>query len=678
MLHLLLTQVPTTRVLALLTFRPEFVSPWGTHSYLSQLTLSRLDQPQVTAMIDQVTGGKALPAEVVQQIVTKTDGVPLFVEELTKMVVESGLVQAVNHHYELSGSVSDLAIPSTLQDSLMARLDRLNTAKEVAQLGATIGREFPYALLQAVSSLEEGTLRQGLGQLVDVELLYQRGLPPQAVYVFKHALIQDTAYQSLLKSHRQHYHEQIALVLETQFPETTQTQPEVVAHHFTEAGLADQAIPYWQQAGRQAVARSANLEAVAHLRKGLEVVSSVPDPATRQQQELGLQILLAPALMATRGHAVPEVEHAYLRAQELCLQLGESAQLFSVLRGLIGVYIMRAEPARALALTEQGFSLAHQTGRSVSLMWMHYVRGVARYFLGDFATASTDFEQALALYDPQKRRVPRALHDPSVASLSYNTLALYQRGYPDQGLAATQAALARAHELSHPISICFALMNAALLHQFRREAELVRSRAEAVIALATEHDFPEWLPQAMSVRGWALALLGQEAEGIRLLVEGLAGQLRIGLETRRSRYLALLAEAYGHSGQTEEGLTTVREGLAFVERTGERIYEAELYRLKGELLLNAERRTMNAERKTQEPPHSGQAEVSFQKALDVARQQEAKSFELRAATNLARLWQSQGKTREARDLLTPVYEWFTEGFDTADLKDAQVVLEELA
>ena len=376
----------------------------------------------------------------------------------------------------------------------------------------------------------------------------------------------------MLKSRRQQYHQQIAQVLETQFPEMTQTQPEIVAHHFTEAGLAGQAIPYWQQAGRQAVARSANLEEIAHFRKGLDVVSAVPDPATRQQQELGLQILLAPALMATKGMAVPEVEQVYLRAQELCRQLGEAPQLFNVLRGLMGVYIMRAEPSRTLALTEQAFPLAQQTGSPASLLWMHYIRGLALYFLGDFAAATTDLEQGLALYDSQKRRMPRALHDPSVACLSYKAWALCQRGYPDQGLAAIQAALARAHELAHPFSICFALSSAARLHQFRRETELVRSRAEALITLATEHDFPEWLPQAMSERGWALAMLGKEAEGIRLLVEGLAGQRSMSLEARRSTFLALLAEVYGHSGQVEEGFTTVSEGLDFVERTEERIY----------------------------------------------------------------------------------------------------------
>ncbi|MBI3797632.1 MAG: AAA family ATPase, partial [Deltaproteobacteria bacterium] len=357
-LTLLLEQVPTTRLLTLLTFRPEFTPPWGSRSYLSLLTLSRLGRPDVEAMVEQVTRGKALPPEVLQQIVAKTDGVPLFVEELTKMVLESGLLREVGDHYELTGPLPPLAIPSTLHDSLMARLDRLVPVREIAQVGAVLGREFSYELLHALSPLDEGALQQGLRQLVKTELVYQRGMPPQATYVFKHALVQDTAYQSLLKSTRQQYHRKIAHVLEKRFSETTENQPELLAHHYTEAGLTAQALPYWQKAGQRASQRSAYTEAVSHLTKGLQLLQALPETPERIQQELTLQLTLGTALQATQGYATPEVGRVYARARELCGQVGETPQLFSALWGVKVFYIVRAELQTARELGEQLLRLA--------------------------------------------------------------------------------------------------------------------------------------------------------------------------------------------------------------------------------------------------------------------------------------------------------------------------------
>jgi predicted ATPase len=343
LLGLLLDQIPTTRLLLLVTARPEFTPPWSSRTHLTSLTLARLPRTQAAEMIEKVTGGKSIPVEVQQQIIAKTDGVPLFVEELTKMVLESGLLGEVNGHYELAGPLPPLAIPSTLHASLLARLDRLSTLREIAQLGATIGREFSYELLQAVAPLDEATLQHGLKQLVAAELVYQRGLPPHAIYLFKHALIQDTAYQSLLKSTRQRYHRQIAQVLEERFPETRETQPELVAQHYTVAGLSAQAIPYWQQAGQRASERSANVEAISHLTKGLELLKTLPDTRERVQQELTLQIALGALLKATKGYGALEVEKTYLRSRELCQQIGQTPQLFFVLWGLWGVHVVRAE-----------------------------------------------------------------------------------------------------------------------------------------------------------------------------------------------------------------------------------------------------------------------------------------------------------------------------------------------
>ena len=327
LLSLLVDQGPTARILALLTFRPDFSPPWTGRSHCTQVTVHRLPRQQAVEVIRQVAHGKDLPPEVVEQIVARTDGVPLFVEELTKMVLESGLLQEREERYALLGPLPPLAIPATLHDSLMARLDRLATVKGLAQLVATLGREFSYALLQAVSPWDEGTVQRGLQQLVEAEFLYQRGLPPQATYLFKHALIQEAAYQSLLRSTRQQYHQRIAQVLEARFPEVVETQPELLAHHYTEAGLTDRAVDYWLRAGQRASERSANQEAISQLTTGLALLRSLPPTPARTQQELLLQTTLGPALMAVKGQAAPEVEHAYARARELCQQLGETPSL---------------------------------------------------------------------------------------------------------------------------------------------------------------------------------------------------------------------------------------------------------------------------------------------------------------------------------------------------------------
>ena len=352
LLTLLLDQIPTLRLMTVLTCRPEFAAPWTPRAYLTQLPMGRLGRSQVEAMVTEVLHGKTLPAEVLRQVVAKTDGVPLFVEELTKTVLESELLREQESSYELTGPLPPLAIPATLHDSLMARLDRLTTVKAVAQLGATIGRQFSYELLQAVAALDETALQHGLRQLVEAELLYQRGMPPQATYLFKHALIQDAAYQSLLRSIRQQYHQRIAQVLEQRFPETVETQPELLAHHYTEAGLPKQAIPYWQQAGQHASDHSAHLEAISHFTTGIELLKTLPEMSEHTQQALTLHIALGVVLMITKGHAAPEVEHAYNRAHTLCQQVGETPELVPVLFGLWKFYNARPQFHTARELGE--------------------------------------------------------------------------------------------------------------------------------------------------------------------------------------------------------------------------------------------------------------------------------------------------------------------------------------
>ena len=550
LVDLLLSQVPTTRLLVLLTFRPQFVPPWGTHSYLSLLTLSRLGQPQVSAMVERVTGGKPLPREVVEQIVTKTDGVPLFVEELTKMVLESDLVRVVNDHYELRGPLPPLAIPSTLQDSLMARLDRLAPVREIAQLGAMLGREFTYTLLHAVSPLGEDGLQQGLKQLVEAELVYQRGLPPEARYMFKHALIQETAYESLLKSTRQQLHQQVAQVLEQQFAETVETQPELVAHHYTEAGLGAQAIPYWQQAGQRAAQRSAHTEAINHLTTGLTLLQALPETPARTQQELTLQVTLVASLMATQGFAAVEAGEVFRRARALCQQLGDSPQLLPVLHGLWASYLIggQLQPSRELA--EQMVRLANEAGDPAMQMGAHYCLGTSLTLMAELTAARRHLEQAISLYDLEQHGslVQVYGYDPGIASLAPESFTLWLLGYPAQALQQSQAAIDLAQKLSHPETLVMVVERATWVHQFRREASAAQEQAEVVLALAAEHGFVLFSALGTICRGWALAEQDQREEGIALMQQGLAAKHKTGAASENTRLLPLLGRSAGQGG----------------------------------------------------------------------------------------------------------------------------------
>ena len=523
-LSLLVDQGPTARILALLTFRPDFSPPWTGRSHLTQVTLPRLPRRQAAEMAGRVAHGKTLPAEVMEQVVARTDGVPLFVEELTKMVLESGLLQEREERYELTGPLPPLAIPTTLHDSLMARLDRLATVKALAQLGATLGREFSYALLQAVSPWDEGTLGRGLHQLVEAEFLYQQGLPPEATYRFKHALIQETAYQSLLRSTRQQYHQRIAQVLEARFPESCETQPELLAHHYTEAGLAEQAIGYWQRAGQQASDRSANLEAISHFTTGIELLKTLPETPERTQQALTLHIALGAALQMTKGHAAPEVEHAYTQAHALCQQVGETPELVPVLFGLWRFYNARPQLHTARELGETLLRLAQRAHDPALAVLAHYALGVTWFWLGALPAARQHLEEGIARYTPDQRRAPvfRMGQDPGVGCRAYAARTLWLLGYPEQALARLHEALALAHELSHPYSLAWARCWAAMVSQFRRDVPAVHEHAEAAVALSTEQGFPLWAAMGTILRGWALAMQGQGEEGMAQVRQGIA------------------------------------------------------------------------------------------------------------------------------------------------------------
>ncbi|MGE0820668.1 MAG: adenylate/guanylate cyclase domain-containing protein [Candidatus Binatia bacterium] len=692
-LTLILQQVVTSRALVVLTYRPDFTPTWRPREHTTQLTLNRLGQQQVAAMINQVTAKALLSAEVVQQIISRTDEVPLFVEELTKSVVESvGATHA---------SPLQLAIPATLHDSLMARLDRLGTAKAVAQLGATLGREFSYELLQAVSPVDALALQHTLQQLVDAELLYQRGLPPQATYLFKHALIQDAAYQSLLKSTRQQYHRQIAQVLEEQFAETRETQPEMLAHHYTEAGLNEHAIPYWQKAGERANERSAYVEAIRHVTKAVELLTALPKSTERIEQELTLQITLGTILAVTRGYTAPEVEQAYARALELCQQIGEPTQLFPLLLGLWGFHIQRVEHDVSRELGTRLLRLAQETRSPNFCAQAHYSLGSTLFYAGDFVEARGHLQQGVHLSDPHGDSSDALLRlrgqDAKVTCLAFSALVLWVLGYPDQALMRGREALARARQLANPFRLAWTLNFTTMLYQYRRESQDVHAQANALMTLSTEQGFPYWLALGTVWQGWALAGDGQVKEGIARIQQGTSTFRATGAELAWSYWLALLGETQLKGGQVEDGLTSIAKALVFVDRTGERLHETELYRLKGQLTLQQQSKVQSLKSKDTEPqplnpdPH-GEAEACFLQAIAIARKQQAKSLELRATMSLVRLRQQQAaqhesritnhvsrtKLAEAHRMLSELYNWFTEGFDTKDLQEAKALLEELS
>jgi DNA-binding winged helix-turn-helix (wHTH) protein/predicted ATPase len=701
-LTLHLAQIPTARLLTVLTFRPEFMPPWGARSYFHTLTLTRLAPQHAEEMTRQVLGEQVLTPELFQQIVAKTDGVPLFIEELTKAVLES---VAAHGSVPLPSPI----IPATLEDSLMARLDRLGAAKEIAQLGAILGREFSYELFRVMTPLDEELLQRRFKQLIDAELLYQRGVPPHAQYTFKHALVQQATYQSLLESERRRLHQQAAHALEQNFATTVETQPELVAHHYTEAGLASLAIPYWQRAGQRAVRRSANLEAICHLTTGLELLQRLPDTPDRDRRELQLQATLGAALIAAKGYVAVEVEHTYERARTLCQRLDESAQLFPVLLGLLGMALVRAEHHKGRALGEQLLALTQTADDPVRLQEAHYALGHTLFLLGELVRSQEHLQQAVALHDLTQHLLPaagtaqgvqaashvsiqndsesfswiRGVQDPGAISFAYAAWNLWFLGYPDQALRRSQEALALARSRSHPFSVAKVTAYAAALHQYRQETSTVKNLAEATVAVGAEHGFPTWLGMGAFFHHWTLAQQEEHQASIEQIRQGIATWQATGAALFRPYHLALLAEACGKAGQTEEGLEALAQALATVQQTGERYYEAELYRLKGELTL-AQSRVQGLESSVKTGLGSSvqslesEAEGYFLKAIEVARKQQAKSLELRATTSLARLWQQQGKQHEARNTLSEIYGWFTEGFDTKDLQEAKALLNTLA
>jgi predicted ATPase len=620
-------------------------------------------------MVAHILGTEDLERDLEELILEKTEGVPFFIEEFLKSLKDLKIIEKKDNKYYLTKEIKDLAIPSAIQDMIMSRVDSLpEGGKDILQTGSVAGREFTHSLIEMLMDLSERELLSHLSLLKDAELLYERGIYPQSTYIFKHALIQDATYQSLLKSTRKKYHQKIAQVLEKHFPESVETQPERLAYHYSGAGLNEEAVGYWHQAGKRAAQRSAYEEAINHLTMGLEALMTLPDTLARSRQELDMQTSLGPLLMAVKGQACPDAKLAYTRARELCQQVGETPRLFPVLYGLFRFHLVRSELQTARELAEQLLSLAKRAEEPALLLEAHRNLGQTLYWLGEMSPARVHSEKGMAIYDSQKHCSHAFVYgqDPGVACQSVGAFPIWVLGYPDKALQNVHEALTLAQDLAHPFSIAFALVNASVLHQYRREVPAVQKRAEAVIELSTKHGFPQWLANGTILRGWVLTMRGEQAEGIASINQGLVTRRAKDLQILRPYFLSLLAEAYGIVRQPEKGLKVLVEALVAVDNTGERYWEAELHRRKGELVL------------IQQGQKVGEAEECFRQAIEIASRQQAKSLELRAVMSLSRLWRQQGKRKNAYELLAPIYEWFTEGFDTPDLKGAKALLEELS
>jgi tetratricopeptide (TPR) repeat protein len=665
LLDLTIDRIPNLRVLVILTFRPEFTPPWVGRPQVTLLSLNRLPRRQRSEMIEHVTGGKALPKEITEQIIDRTDGVPLFIEELTKSVIESGLVAEAGGRYMMVAPATPLAIPTTLHASLLERLDRLAPTREVAQIGAALGRSFSHELISAVAQMPQHSLDDALEQLVSAELIFRRGLPPDAEYTFKHALVQDAAYSTLLRSRRQQIHARIATTLENQFPDLTAAQPQLLAHHCAEAGLNEKAVGYFLKAGQQAYVRSAMTEAMAQFQKGLDLLPRLPDDRGRQQHELDLQIGIGLALHVSKGYSAPAVEEAYGRARELAEQLDRPDYLAPLLFGLFTLHATRGELKAALALAEEleNFGKAHDN-LSASLLGKES-RGLTCLSLGELTTARALSEQCDAFGEPAHRAVLAAwaTEDPYVQTLGHLAVILALQGHIEQGRTRSNAALTEARGLRLAPTSAGAFFWASFFESIISSPHEAHRYAQELTSLSNEHGFPFYVAWGNFWQGYSLTVLGRPEESLHLMTKCLSSLRAMGAVVGTPGVLAGLAAAYGALGRPVEGLDCLGEAAKIIEKNGERQNEFDVALVRGDLLL------ATGDRVT--------AEESYRRALSIATQQGAKTFELRAATSLARLWRDEGKRTEARNLLAPIYDWFTEGFDTPVLMEAKALLDEL-
>ena len=667
-------QIPNLPALLIVTFRSEFEPPWIGRSHVTALTINRLAERDVRAMIDNVIGNKPLSLEVRQDIMERTDGVPLFVEEITKAVLEAENEGAAQRTAAVVPSPA-LAVPASLHGSLMARLDRVGPAKEIAQIGATLGRKFSHPLLAAVVRKPEAELASALDRLIAAGLLFQQGVPPHATYLFKHALVQDAAYGTLLREPRRALHARIAESLESQFPQIAENQLELLAHHWTEAGLIEKAARFWGRAGQRSVERSALVEGVAHLRRALEQIATLPPSPRVRREQIKLQSALITPLIHVKGYAAAETKAATEQARLLIEQaeaLGETPEdplmWLSVLYGFFAVNVVAFNGDVLRELAEQFNTRAEKQGVTVPIMIAHRHMGHVLLLTGEIAAAQARYSQGLALYDPVEHRpfATRFGEDISVAILGFRSLALWLLGYPEKALADANRALKHAQEFGQAATLMFALNYTAKTQTHCGNFAAANSLLEQLIDLADQKATPYWKSFGISVQGCVLVGTGDTSAAVPRLTLGIAALRSTGATLYVPWLLSNLARAHGDLGELDNAWRCIDEAMTVIQASKERWCEAEANRIAGQIALKSPE------------PDAAKAEAYFGRALALARQQQAKSWELRAAMSLARLWRDQGKVQQARELLAPIYGWFTEGFDTRDLKEAKALLKELA
>jgi class 3 adenylate cyclase/predicted ATPase len=664
-------RIASLPVLQIVTFRPEFEAPWIGRPHVTALTINRLARRDVDALIDRVVGNKRLSANIRQDIMERTDGIPLFVEEMTKAVLEAGSEGA--EHVATMVPSPALAVPASLQASLMARLDRLGPAKEVAQIGSVIGREFSHALLAAVVRKPEAELNAALQRLIAAGLLFRQGVPPHAIYLFKHALVQDAAYGTLLREPRRALHARIAEMLESQFADIAERQPELLARHFTEAGLIEKAAGLWGKAGQRSLARSALIEAVHQLARALGQIAMLPGTPALRREEIKLQVALINSLMHVKGYAAPETKAATEKARlliEKAEALGEPPDdplmLFSVLYGFWGASYNVFNGGAVCELAGQFLALAEKQGATVPLMIGRRLMGSSLLLTGEVAESRVHFDQALALHDPAKHRplTTRFGQDIGVSILMFRSQALWLLGYPESALADADRGLKDAREIGHAPTLMIAL--ADITHILCGNYATANTNLQDLVALADEKGVIWWQALGMSLRGYLSAVTGEASNSVRTISTAVTLWRSTGSTVFIPLSLLFLATAYAELGKLDDAGRCIGEAMTVVEKTKERWFEADIHHMAGKVALMSHQQDF------------AKAEAYFERALAVARKQGAKSLELRAAMSMAGFWRDQGKRSEARDLLAPVYAWFTEGFDTIDLKKAKALLDALA
>jgi class 3 adenylate cyclase/tetratricopeptide (TPR) repeat protein len=670
LLDLVVHRLKDLPILLLITLRPEFSPPWIDQGHVTSLLVNRLSRRQAADLVARVAGDNPLSPETANHIVTRAEGIPLFIEELTRAVL-SGALSSRGIAKGQAETHPSAAVPATLHDSLMARLDRVPAAKQVAQIGAVIGREFSYEVLAALASLPESTLQDALHQLIDSQIVFSRGTIPNAVLTFKHALVQDAAYESLLRSKRQNLHATAALILEQRFPHLAESEPELLAHHYEQAGIAERAIAYYHNAARNAANRSAHMEAIGHLKKAVNIVAMLPDGSERDRYELSIMLALGISLQDVEGPASPETEKVYVRARELSLRTGSMHERFAALWGLWRTYNTRNDFESALTLAAELLRLAQEEKEPALLLQAHHALWANEYEVGSLQVILKHVAAGLPLYDEREHRSETYLlsgHDPGVCALGSKADAIWQLGFPGQAAKSADDSLALARKLDHPSSLCQALSNAVELYLLARLPSRLRDLCEELIELAKEQGFALHMASATFGFGWALATQGDSKGGIECMLRGLADARDTRKKTVGRYHQSLLAETYCRIGSCQAAVKIMDEELGGALDPEAKHYRSacEIHRLSGEVLL------------TVSPDEHSRAQSCFYRAIDIAREKFAKSLELRAAMSLGRLWEGQGRAMDAYNLVVPVYDWFTEGFDTPDLVEARILLKSLA